>query len=111
MSVSLDRLVRNQVVFREVNDRIKEVLDRLDGAVLRADFVCECSQADCVESIELELDEYRAIRSSPRLFVITPGHEVSEVEDVIETNERFMLVEKTRHVELVEGSHSAAHAS
>jgi hypothetical protein len=30
MSVSLERLVRNQLVFREVNDRIREVTERFD---------------------------------------------------------------------------------
>ena len=106
MSLSVDRLVRNQILFREVNDRISDVVERF-GDLREIDFVCECSQSDCVETVQLDLDEYKAIRSSPRLFVICPGHEVLEVENVIDRNERFALVEKTRHVDLVEDSHAA----
>ena len=93
MSVSLERLVRNQLVFREVNDRIREVRKRfdLDGPT---DFVCECSGEDCTDTVSLALDEYDGVRSGPTLFVIAPGHETLEVEQVVDVNDRFMLVQK-----------------
>jgi hypothetical protein len=64
MSVSLERLVRNQLVFREVNDRIREVVGHLDikGPI---DFICECSREDCTETLSLTVDEYERVRSSP----------------------------------------------
>ena len=99
MSLSLERLVRNQVLFREVNDRIREVTEGL-GIVNNTDFVCECSQADCTDTVELDLEEYEGIRSTPTIFVIVSGHEVPEIENVIEANDRYMLVEKTHAVEL-----------
>jgi hypothetical protein len=34
------------------------------------------------------------------VFVIAAGHEAPEVENVIETNDRFALIEKTHAVEL-----------
>jgi hypothetical protein len=43
MSVYLQRLARNQVPFREVNERLREVLDDSAGAT---EFLCECSNAD-----------------------------------------------------------------
>jgi hypothetical protein len=105
MSVSIDRLVRNQVIFREVNERIREVAEHFNFDDSGIDFICECSVDGCSESIELEVDEYKAIRSSPTLFVIVPGHETLKVEVVIETNDRYMLVEKIRKVDLVTESH------
>jgi hypothetical protein len=90
-TLSLDRLARNQVLFREVNERVNEVAD--DSAV-RAEYVCECSREDCIETIELDREEYEGIRSSPNLFVITPGHEVAELDRVVTENDRFTLVEK-----------------
>ena len=104
MSVSIDRLVRNQVIFREVNERIREVAEHFDSKSGVA-FICECSRRDCAESIGLELDEYRAIRSSPTVFVVASGHETLEVENVVEKNDRYVLVEKIRKVELVTESH------
>ena len=43
----------------------------------------------------------RIVRSSPNLFVVLPGHEVLEVDQVLEARERFSLVEKTKHTDLV----------
>jgi hypothetical protein len=52
---SLERLARNQSLFREVNERIEylaEVNERIDycaeGAANK--FVCECSNTDCQSS-------------------------------------------------------------
>ena len=95
MSVSLDRLVRNQLLFREVNDRIREVTERFD-VDHPIGFICECSREDCTDIVSLAAGEYEGVRSSPTLFVIVPGHETLEVEQVVDVNERFMLVEKIK---------------
>ena len=104
MTVFTERLVRNQLIFREVNERIREVAEHFDSLEPGVDFICECTRDRCLESITLELDEYKAVRSSPKRFVIVPGHETSTVEVVIESNERYTLVEKVRNVELVTAS-------
>jgi hypothetical protein len=93
MSVSLERLVRNQLMFREVNERIREVVGHLNikGPI---DFICECSREDCTETVALAVKEYEGVRSSPTGFVIVPSHETLEVEQVVDANERFMVVEK-----------------
>jgi hypothetical protein len=104
MTLSIDRLVRNQVIFREVNERIRELAEHFDlesGAA----FICECSDESCVASIALDFDEYKAIRSSPTLFLVAPGHETLQVENVVETNDRYALVEKVRKVQLVTESY------
>ncbi len=93
MGASLERLARNQVLFREVNERIREVLDSADGYPV--DFMCECSQTDCTETISLDRDEYEDVRSKGNRFVLVPGHEILDVEQVVEDNGRFRLVEKT----------------
>jgi hypothetical protein len=100
MSVSLERLVRNQLVFREVNDRIREVTQAL-GVADPIDFICECSREDCTETVSLAVEEYEGVRSSATLFVIVPGHETPEVEQVVDANARFMLVEKIKHADKV----------
>jgi hypothetical protein len=92
MTVSLERLARNQAIFREVNERLREIANPVE---ISTDYVCECSAVDCHIAIELELDEYEAVRSLPNVFVIEPGHERLEVERVLEENDRYMLVEKT----------------
>lgn len=93
MAASLERLARNQVLFREVNERIREVLDSPDGYPV--DFMCECSRDDCTATIALDRDEYEAVRSNGSLFLVVPGHELLEVERVVDENGRFTLVQKT----------------
>lgn len=92
MNVSTERFARNQRIFREANERLREIAD---PSLALAQYVCECSHAECSEAIELSLADYDAIRSTPNAFVIAPGHERLERERVVEDdNERFMLVEK-----------------
>jgi hypothetical protein len=54
-----------------------------------------------MQSVELALAEYKAIRSTPALFVVRPGHEVTATESVVETNQRFTLVEPTHKLHLL----------
>jgi hypothetical protein len=88
----IPKLVRNQVLFREVNERLRETVGSFEGPL---EFLCECSMEDCIETVGLGLDEYERIRSHPNLFVVTPGHELPEVERVVDNGEGYLLVEKT----------------
>jgi hypothetical protein len=90
--LSTQRLVRNQVICREVNERLRGPADVVpDG---HADYLCECSDVGCTLKIELELSEYEAVRARPRTFFIVPGHERFEVDRVVDRNERYTIVEK-----------------
>jgi hypothetical protein len=59
----------------------------------RGDYVCECSDATCVDQVELTPSEYSDVRAHPTRFFVVPGHERDELERVIEENDRFMVVE------------------
>lgn len=91
MSVSLERLARNQVLFREVNERLREVTGESDAPT---EYLCECSNQDCTETIALELEEYEGVRSSSNLFVVTRGHEILAIERVVGETDGYKLVEK-----------------
>jgi hypothetical protein len=92
MSVYAERLARNQVLFREVNERLREVLDASTGPT---EFLCECSNEDCIETVPLEPVEYERIRANPNSFLVAPGHELIEIERVTWQSDRYFLVEKT----------------
>jgi hypothetical protein len=96
VSVSAERLARNQATFREVNARVGAVPDPADVVT---EYVCECSDASCRDTIEIEPFEYEAIRSMPNVFAVVRGHEIAGVERVIYETDRFVLVEKHVHVE------------
>ena len=90
MSASLERLARNQALFREVNERIQQTA----GNNTRIEFVCECSDTECIETIDLRLTDYEQIRADPLRFVIKPGHEIDAIERVISEDGGSAVVEK-----------------
>lgn len=94
-----ERIARNEALFREVNERVSEVSDA--DAAERIDFLCECGDARCTESISLTRAEYERVRSDPLLFGVKPGHAIADAEEVIEANERFEVVRKYHDESLV----------
>jgi hypothetical protein len=90
MSDREERLGKNEAVFREVNERIREV------TIVPAEtqFLCECADASCTAPVSMTLSAYEGVRTNPRHFLIVPGHEVLEVEDVVEEHEAFTVVRK-----------------
>ena len=84
---------RNQALFREINERIADVSNTVPDEEL-CDFVCECARTDCVEFVSLTRTEYGAIRRVATWFPIKPGHDDPALERVVETNERYAVVEK-----------------
>src|SRR3954453_20662638 len=90
------RLARNEVVFRAINQRIRELAGRFDQAGDEAiAFVCECADETCVERLQLTVEQYDDVRAIPVRFVVRPGHEATPlVERVIYRSEEFVIVRK-----------------
>jgi hypothetical protein len=89
------RLARNETLFRDVNERIEQAV----GAMGREDdhvyeFLCECSNSDCTLLLPLTIAEYEAARSKPHQFIVAPGHELPEIENVVARNPGYQLVTK-----------------
>ena len=69
-------MAKNEAVFREVNERIRELSERLssDAPTDLVSFVCECSAVECHETVELTLAEYERVRAESSDFVAAVGH-------------------------------------
>ena len=93
LGATVEKNALNQVAFREVNERIAELAEEWNQ-VGTALFVCECSDPACAEALEIEPDEYEQVRADGARFVILKGHELPEVERVVDGNGRFIVVEK-----------------
>lgn len=94
-----DRVVRNEALFRELNERVREIEETLTARgvvepVELNEYFCECGLEGCTDKIRLTPEEYEHVRASPLRFAILPGHQVDEVENVISQTERFAVVEK-----------------
>jgi hypothetical protein len=88
-----ERLAQNEVMFREVNERIREVSAHVGALDSGPEFLCECANEDCLERIRLSPAEYESLRSEPRRFVVLRGHE-TEIERVVADRGRYLIVEK-----------------
>ncbi|MCE3267518.1 MAG: hypothetical protein K0S15_2227 [Solirubrobacterales bacterium] len=93
-----ERLALNEAMFREANERAKawEERHRLDGDVEL--YLCECADPECRERVSLSKADYERVRSDSCHFAIVPGHEVPDVETVIERNEGWTIIEKAPEV-------------
>ena len=94
-------MIRNEALFRELNERVREIEETLtDGGVVEpstyGEYFCECGLDGCTEKIRLTNEEYERVRTHPLHFAIVPGHEVVEIERVVERTDRFAMVEKLK---------------
>ncbi len=83
------RIAINEATYRKINEGIRT--KPADGQIA---FVCECGRLGCNQLIQLNRSEYEAVRRHPRRFALVPGHEISEVEDVVERHEHYAVIEK-----------------
>lgn len=89
-----ERIGLNEAVFREVNERIREIGAATPATDEQLDLVCECGLADCAERIRMSVAEYERLRGDSRRFAVVPGHEIPDIERVVERAEGYDVVEK-----------------
>ena len=97
MGAREERLGANEALFREVNERVAEVVEDFVPADTYSDqveFHCECGRADCSEQMAMTLGEYEAVRAKSTRFAVVPGHEVPDIEQVLARHARYFVVEK-----------------
>jgi hypothetical protein len=94
MSSRDERVAANEATFRAANERIRDKAIEVEQAGGFVPFICECADTSCTELIQMTLSEYEHVRADPHTFTISPGHEASASERVVEDRGRFAVVEK-----------------
>jgi hypothetical protein len=90
MAQSRDR--QNQLLFREVNRRIREVSDSFgpDGSV---QFLCECGREDCLATVELTQADLDGLFSEDGHVLVAPGRRSSiDPERLVADQNTFLVV-------------------
>jgi hypothetical protein len=88
-----ERLAKNEALFRDVNERVEEIAtEHMDPETV--EFLCECVDIECLTRVNLSVETYEQVRSDAAHFVLTPGHERPDVEDVIERHPGYVIVRK-----------------
>ncbi|HEX5903389.1 MAG TPA: hypothetical protein VF028_09810 [Actinomycetota bacterium] len=87
-----ERVAQNEVAARAINESIEEADTRPASTFIHV--LCECGLEDCERVLATTRPVYERVRSDPRQFVILPAHLISEVEDVVEESDGFLIVAK-----------------
>lgn len=106
-SKSIRRLVENEVVFRQSNEKVFKGFDELKRLakeegykIPKIDkestlfFYCECADENCRKRIELNPEEYQSIHKARDTFTVACGHEVQEIEQTVEERDGYCIVKK-----------------
>jgi hypothetical protein len=85
------RVGANEALFRQVNEELQSV-----GPPATEDLqiVCECGDLLCTERLPIPVSAYESARRDPALFLVVPGHEIPDVEDVVENAGSYVVVRK-----------------
>jgi hypothetical protein len=109
----LERQARNESLTRTVNEQVATLDARTSGWAGSGelfDFHCECGRGDgCDERLQMTLAEYEIVRQQQDRFAVAPGHEAPELEVVVVSAPRFLIVDKRDPYErFVGGDRNAA---
>jgi hypothetical protein len=97
-----ERVSRNEAMYRAVNREIEQLAEESgEGSPGRLEVICECGRDDCSETLDLSVDEYDDAHRERDRFVIAPGHEDDEIEQVVKRAEGYLVVDKFGEAERV----------
>jgi hypothetical protein len=89
------RAAKNERIYREVNERIREIQESFGGDPGVVAFVCECSRLGCTEMVRATLAEYGAVvRTTPRRFLVIRDHVDPDLETIVAQTDDYAVVEK-----------------
>jgi hypothetical protein len=88
------RIGENEALYRSINEKIEDLNASFGMVAESMAVVCECGQLECAQQIELAMPTYERVRSDPTLFVVVPGHEIPDVETVVEEQSGFNVIRK-----------------
>jgi hypothetical protein len=93
-----ERIAENESLFRAANERVAgwEERERQDATGL---YFCECADPQCNEKVPLRTDDYERVRRESDRFFILPGHEIPDVETVVEHHDDWAVIVKSPGVE------------
>ena len=84
-----ERVVHTEEFFRDVND----VIAGTQGSS-GSRFLCECANPYCNVTFEMSATGLRTLHSRSGYYVIRAGHEIPDLEDVVERQDGYAIVTK-----------------
>lgn len=88
------QLAENEVRFRALNERLRDGSGTWSPGEGALELVCECGDENCTRAIRLTTRDYETVRSDEAQFLLVPGHDRAEVEDVVSERDGWIVVRK-----------------
>jgi hypothetical protein len=95
-----ERLALNEAMFRAGNERMAQWEERHFGEEFE-EYFCECADVECREKIKLTFTDYERVRRNSVHFLVVSGHELPDIETVIEEREGWSIIEKNPEVQAI----------
>jgi hypothetical protein len=80
-------------LFREVNEQIRSLNNRLGIVEDSYVVLCECDDAMCVKGFEVTAHFHAEIAASDKKYLVTPGHE-HPADSIVDRSERYVIVDE-----------------
>jgi hypothetical protein len=91
----LRRVGENEALYRLVNEQIEALRAGVITSSGEFGVVCECAALDCKTQIMIKPTVYEQARANSDHFIVLGGHQIDEIETVIEDHGSFILIAKT----------------
>ena len=91
MSPLREPVSRQSLLFREVNQRVAELSDPWPEGDVR-EFLCECGDPDCTETVAVTRSDYAVAREDPCRFLLASTH-IGEDMAVRVSRDGYVIVE------------------
>lgn len=88
------RVGLNEALFRDINERVKDLNETFATFTGSMDIICECGSTSCLERIRIPPAEYEQIRRDATTFAVVTGHEIPDVEEVVEQRRGYDVIRK-----------------
>ena len=84
-----ERAYAESALFRHVNRKILKL-----GMPWENEYalVCECASLSCFEVLRIDSEAYEAVCSEPRAFVVRPGHDDADADEIVRTTPRYSVI-------------------
>jgi hypothetical protein len=88
------RIAKNEALFREVNERLRDLNASLGSGNGSFELLCECGDDRCFTKLEVSTTEYERVRGDATQFLVKPGHELVDLEEVVSRANDYWIVRK-----------------
>lgn len=86
------RIARHEAFHRIANEHAWQLTAGLELEDVRV--FCECGHRECERMMLIPRADFAEIHQRGDVFLVTPGHEIPDLEHVVGTGEGYVIVEK-----------------